>query len=170
MNLPKIFEALQRVPASSPFHGSPHLRQLAHELGPRRRGLFGSTWGTLGAGERLYKVRQDNDRVDGNLRPAVGRAAHQPHRSRIHLPSSCSAVYMARASFVACFREARVRQPVSVGVSLVFAFLPVHLSPGWKNIIIIIELLDEFIVRKTILGSSGSCSQLLPLLETRRFS
>lgn len=75
---------------------------------------------TLGARGRLYKVRQDNDRVDGNLQPAVRRAVHQPHRSRIHLPSSRSAVFMVRASFVARFRE-HVFASLSLGVALAFA-------------------------------------------------
>ena len=94
----------------------------------------------LGAEEQLFKVRQDNDRVDGNLRSAAGRTVHQPHRSRIHLPSSWSAVYMIRALFVACFRE-RSFASLSLWVfRLFFAFLPVHFSPRCKYFTIILEL------------------------------
>lgn len=150
MNLPKFFEALQRVPAASPFHGSPHLRQLARELGPRWRGLFGSTWGTHTWGRRATlqsSARQRSRRwkFTASRRKSSTPAPPKPHPSTFELFSRLYGTIVVRG----VLPRARVRQPVSVGVSLVFAFLPVHLSPGWKKIIIIIELLDEFIVRKT---------------------
>lgn len=106
VKLQNFFQALQSVPAPSPFMTRRIFASSLTSLpldGADRSGPRGTH--RLGAEERLFKVRQDNDRVDGNLRSYVERTVHQPHRSRIHVPSSCSAVYMVRASFVGCFRE-----------------------------------------------------------------